>query len=147
MELISARLSTERRGHDPKDKRRVHFLRVSPAEAQRIIRSLAAQLVTGSPNTGREEFECKNGDEFTIAVHPNIQAERAHIQRVVEQLLAPIEERWRERYKAGSPESEMLAATISTVREMGEKIKPRDYLAEEEVEAAKRKRRRSKAVK
>lgn len=148
MELISARLNSERRGRDPKDKRKIHFIRVNATEAHRLIQSLSAQLVSGNPNTGRLEFECKNGDELTVAVHPDITAERHQIQGVVDRLLAPIERRWQERFEhndhAGIAELEKV---ISTIRTTCSEILPRDYLAEEEAGAAKQKARKKKHAK
>ena len=45
------------------------MVRMSTAEALRLIQSLSNQLVAGSENTGRVEFRTAKGEYFSVAVH------------------------------------------------------------------------------
>jgi hypothetical protein len=44
------------------------FVRVDKAAALALIKSLAAQMLDNSPNTGRAEHRCGDHEFFTIAV-------------------------------------------------------------------------------
>jgi len=46
------------------------FIRISRADAMRLIHSLTEQIINNSPNTGRWEPFTKDGQECTIAVMP-----------------------------------------------------------------------------
>ena len=59
---------SELKKNNGKGKRVGYMLEVNKKEALLIIKSLAAQLVSGNPNTQREEFSEKNYNYFSIAV-------------------------------------------------------------------------------
>ena len=61
--------------YDRDGRGKLCFVHVTPEEATALIESLAHQLVTGNPNSGRLESRCV-GDvsEFTIAVMPPIKS-------------------------------------------------------------------------
>ncbi len=58
----------ELKRNNDKSKRAGYMLKINNKEALLIIKSLAAQLVSGNPNTQREEFAEKNYHYFSIAI-------------------------------------------------------------------------------
>lgn len=51
-----------------KSHKKIVFIEMSTKEALETIKSLASQLATGDPNTGRYEEYAKDGTYFSIAV-------------------------------------------------------------------------------
>lgn len=58
-----------KKGEDIEIKNGNIIIRVSPEEAYKIIKSLSSQLVSQSPNNGREEMYTNKGEYVSIAVH------------------------------------------------------------------------------
>lgn len=49
-------------------------------DAHEIIKSISAQLVSGNPNVGREEFYSDKGEYFSIGVHKDLVKRREALE-------------------------------------------------------------------
>lgn len=51
-----------------KNKKTNFMLRISQQEAWSLVKSLSSQVLSGSPNTGRNEYTTTDGEYFSVAV-------------------------------------------------------------------------------
>lgn len=58
------------------------IINVDMADAYLLIKSLSAQLASGSPNVGRKEFYTDDGQYFSIGVHKDLVKRRKALEEL-----------------------------------------------------------------